>query len=208
MVLLGDEAQVEAHFGLFGDSANLDAILVYSLRWKYHRLENPFGRTWWNSSMMWVIWNLVLGHPEPETLVPLVYNDSLVRLDLEGVKLVNLAWIPDVVKSMEIGSILVLSSLSLYYSSFCVYYNVMATLILILFMFLIAMFIVYFDYMSSIVTLLLLSSCIWSYSVYPKVPRVDDLHYVGVVLRYIAYLRVLPDVLGCVVDHEVTIIAS
>jgi hypothetical protein len=79
--------------------------------------------------MMWVIWNLVLGHPEPETLVPLVYNDSLVRLDLEGVKLVNLAWIPDVVKSMEIGSILVLSSLSLYYSSFCVYYNVMATLI-------------------------------------------------------------------------------
>jgi hypothetical protein len=56
-------------------------------------------------------------------------------------------------------------------------------------MFLIAMFIVYFDYMSSIVTLLLLlSSCICSYSVYPKVPRVDDLHYVGMVLRYIAYL--------------------
>ena len=25
MVLVGDEAQVEAHFGLFGDSANLDA---------------------------------------------------------------------------------------------------------------------------------------------------------------------------------------
>ena len=25
MVLLGDEAHVEAHFGLFGDSANLDA---------------------------------------------------------------------------------------------------------------------------------------------------------------------------------------
>jgi hypothetical protein len=25
MVLHGDEAQVEAHFGLFGDSANLDA---------------------------------------------------------------------------------------------------------------------------------------------------------------------------------------
>jgi hypothetical protein len=70
-------------------------------------------------------------------------------------------------------------------------------------MFLIAMFIVYFDYMSSIVTLLLLSSCIWSYSVYPNVPRVDDLHYVGVVLRYIAYLRVLPDILGRVVDHEV-----
>ena len=25
MVLLGDEAQVKAHFGLFGDSANLDS---------------------------------------------------------------------------------------------------------------------------------------------------------------------------------------
>jgi hypothetical protein len=25
MVLLGDKAQLEAHFGLFGDSANLDA---------------------------------------------------------------------------------------------------------------------------------------------------------------------------------------
>jgi hypothetical protein len=31
MVLLGDEAQVEAHFGLFGDSANLDARLVNGL---------------------------------------------------------------------------------------------------------------------------------------------------------------------------------
>jgi hypothetical protein len=78
----------------------------------------------------------------------------------------------------------------------------MATLIFILFMFLIAMFIVYFDYISSIVTLLLLSSCICSYSVYPKVPRADDLHYVGVMLRYISYLRVLPDVSGRVVDRE------
>jgi hypothetical protein len=26
MVFLGDEAQVEAHFSLFGDSANLDTI--------------------------------------------------------------------------------------------------------------------------------------------------------------------------------------
>jgi hypothetical protein len=69
-------------------------------------------------------------------------------------------------------------------------------------MFLIAMFIIYFSYMSSIVTLLLLSSCICSYSVYPKVPSVDDLHYVGVVLRYIAYIRVLLDVLGRVVDRE------
>jgi hypothetical protein len=28
MVLLGDEAKVDAHFGPFGDSANLDARLV------------------------------------------------------------------------------------------------------------------------------------------------------------------------------------
>ena len=32
MVLLGDEAQVEARFGPFGDSANLDARLVHCLR--------------------------------------------------------------------------------------------------------------------------------------------------------------------------------
>jgi hypothetical protein len=29
MVLLGDEAQVDAHLGLFGDSANLEARLVH-----------------------------------------------------------------------------------------------------------------------------------------------------------------------------------
>jgi hypothetical protein len=32
MVLLSDEAQVEAHFGLFGDSANLHARKVHGLR--------------------------------------------------------------------------------------------------------------------------------------------------------------------------------
>jgi hypothetical protein len=31
MVLLGDKAQVEARFGLFRDSANLDTIQVNSL---------------------------------------------------------------------------------------------------------------------------------------------------------------------------------
>ena len=31
MVLLGDEAPVEAHFGPFGDSANLDAREVHGL---------------------------------------------------------------------------------------------------------------------------------------------------------------------------------
>jgi len=49
MVLLGDEAQLEARFGLFGDSANLDARSVHALRRRYHRLGNRFGRTRWNS---------------------------------------------------------------------------------------------------------------------------------------------------------------
>jgi hypothetical protein len=49
MVLLVDEAQVEASFGPFGDSANLDARLVHGLRRTYHRLRNHFGRTRWNS---------------------------------------------------------------------------------------------------------------------------------------------------------------
>jgi hypothetical protein len=43
MVLLGDEAQVDARFGLFGDIANLDARLVHHLRRTYHWLENHFG---------------------------------------------------------------------------------------------------------------------------------------------------------------------
>ena len=45
MVLLVDEAQVETSFGLFGDSANLDARLVHGLHLTYHRLGNHFGRT-------------------------------------------------------------------------------------------------------------------------------------------------------------------
>ena len=48
-VLLQDGAQVEAGFGLFGDSANLDVRSVHGLRRTYHRLENHFGRTRWNS---------------------------------------------------------------------------------------------------------------------------------------------------------------
>ena len=42
MVLLGDEAQLEAHFGLFGDSANLDARWVQGLRRTYHKLRKLF----------------------------------------------------------------------------------------------------------------------------------------------------------------------
>ena len=47
MVLLGDEAQLEAHFGPFGDSANLDARSVHSLRQTYHRL----GKSFWTHPM-------------------------------------------------------------------------------------------------------------------------------------------------------------
>jgi hypothetical protein len=32
MVLLGDETQMEAHFGLFGDSVNLETRYVQGLR--------------------------------------------------------------------------------------------------------------------------------------------------------------------------------
>jgi hypothetical protein len=49
MGLLGDEAQVEAWFGLFGDSATLDARLVHGLRQMYLRLRNSIGGTQWNS---------------------------------------------------------------------------------------------------------------------------------------------------------------
>jgi hypothetical protein len=43
--LLGDEAQLEAHFGPFRDIANLDARSVHGLRRTYHRLRNHFGPT-------------------------------------------------------------------------------------------------------------------------------------------------------------------
>jgi hypothetical protein len=59
MIPLGDEAQVEACFGPFGDSANLDAKYMHSLHRTYHRLKNHFGRTRWNSYVTWVMVNLV-----------------------------------------------------------------------------------------------------------------------------------------------------
>jgi hypothetical protein len=49
IVLLGDEAQVEAHFDPFGDRANLDTREVHSLRQTYDRLRNQYGCTRWNS---------------------------------------------------------------------------------------------------------------------------------------------------------------
>jgi hypothetical protein len=38
MVLLGDVGQVEARFGLLGDSINLEARYVHGLHQMYHRL--------------------------------------------------------------------------------------------------------------------------------------------------------------------------
>jgi hypothetical protein len=59
MVLLGDEAPVEARFGLFGDSANLHERQVNGLPQMYHRLRNLFGRTRWNCFVTWVMPNLI-----------------------------------------------------------------------------------------------------------------------------------------------------
>ena len=49
MVLLCDEAQVRARFGLFRDCTSLDAGEVHGLRRMYHRLRNRFGHTQWYS---------------------------------------------------------------------------------------------------------------------------------------------------------------
>ena len=59
-VHLGEEAQVESQFGLFGDIANLDAIYVHGFHGTYHMLRNQIGRTRWKSKMTCVICNLAL----------------------------------------------------------------------------------------------------------------------------------------------------
>ena len=66
-------------------------------------------------------------------------------------------------------------------------------------MFLIAIIIVYFDYMSMIVGLILLNSCNCSYSVYLIDRWVDGRQYVDMMSRYPVYLRVHLDVPRCVV---------
>jgi hypothetical protein len=57
---LGDVGQMEAHFGPFGDTVNLDARYVLGLRQAYHRIRNHFRRTRLYSYVMWVKWKLVL----------------------------------------------------------------------------------------------------------------------------------------------------
>jgi hypothetical protein len=59
MEFLDDEAQVEARYGLFGDSANLDARYVIGLRRTYHRVRNHFRCTQWYSEVMWLKQKLI-----------------------------------------------------------------------------------------------------------------------------------------------------
>jgi hypothetical protein len=49
MVLVGDVGQVEARFGLFGDSVNLGARWVHGLHQMCHGHGNRFGHTRWYS---------------------------------------------------------------------------------------------------------------------------------------------------------------
>jgi hypothetical protein len=52
MELLGDVGHVESCFGLFGDSANLDARQVHGLHRTYHMLKNRFRCMRWYSKVM------------------------------------------------------------------------------------------------------------------------------------------------------------
>jgi hypothetical protein len=55
-----DEAQVEARFGPFGDSSNLDAWYMHSLCRTYHRVRNHFRCTRWYSEVMRLKGKLIL----------------------------------------------------------------------------------------------------------------------------------------------------
>ena len=57
MEVLGDEAQVESHFGPFGYSVSISARYVHGLF--QTRLENHFDRTRKNSYVTRLKWNLV-----------------------------------------------------------------------------------------------------------------------------------------------------
>jgi hypothetical protein len=59
MELQVDVGQMEAQFGLFGDSVNIDARKVHGLYQTYNWLGNHFGRIQWNSFVTWFKWVLV-----------------------------------------------------------------------------------------------------------------------------------------------------
>jgi hypothetical protein len=87
MVLLGDEPQVEARFSPFGGSVNLDARYVPGLHGMYHRLKNHFGRTRWNSYVMWLMWNLILVCLET-LLVPVQHRCTVCAKRTIGSKII------------------------------------------------------------------------------------------------------------------------
>ena len=58
MELLGDEAQVEAHFSPFGDCASVGGRYTHGLHQMYHRLRNRFGHTQWYFMVMRLKWML------------------------------------------------------------------------------------------------------------------------------------------------------
>jgi hypothetical protein len=60
MVLQDDEAQVEACFCPFGDSANIDARCLHYVRRTYHSHINHFGSTRSNFYVTWLMWIIVL----------------------------------------------------------------------------------------------------------------------------------------------------
>jgi hypothetical protein len=64
MELLDDEAQVEARFGSFGHSANLDGRYMHGLRQTYHFLRNRFRCTRWYSEAMRLKRKLISVHLE------------------------------------------------------------------------------------------------------------------------------------------------
>jgi hypothetical protein len=77
MVFLGDKAQMEARFGPFGDSANLDARWVHGLHRMYHRLEHCVGRTRWNSQVTWVRLKIVLNFTQNRCMIYAEHNIGL-----------------------------------------------------------------------------------------------------------------------------------
>jgi hypothetical protein len=58
MVLLGDDAQMEALFGLFGDRLILTQDRSTLCAECTIMLGKHFGHTRWNTSVMWVMWNV------------------------------------------------------------------------------------------------------------------------------------------------------
>jgi hypothetical protein len=64
IVLLHGVGQLEAPFGLFGDSVNLDVRSLHGLHRMSNRLKNHFGHTRWNAKVTWVKWQHASGYME------------------------------------------------------------------------------------------------------------------------------------------------